>query len=78
MLPWSCLDLVVILNMSIHGAEQLYLIKQIIIPKLSQTGSEGAAGFCFLWLSEALRATTSMVTVSMFCIVDKTKHYLLF
>lgn len=34
---------------------------------------------CFQFpLSDALRATTSMVTVSMICIVGKTKHYLLF
>lgn len=72
------MDLVVILNMLIHGTEQSYLIEQIIIQKLSQTGTEGAAGFSFLWLSEALRATNLMVTVSMFCMVDKTKHYLLF
>lgn len=72
------MDLVVILNMLMHGAVQSYIIKQIIIPKLSQTGSEGAAGLSFLRLSEALRATTSMVTASMFCSVDKTKQYLLF
>ena len=37
--------------MSMHGAVQLYLVKQIIIPTLSRTGSEGAAGFGFFWLS---------------------------
>lgn len=77
-LTWLCLDLAMILNMLMHGAVQSYLIKRIIIPKRSQTGSGGVAAFSFLWLSEALRATTSVVTVSMFCTVDKTKHYLLF
>lgn len=40
-----CLDLAVILNMLMHEAVQSFLIKQIIIPKLSQIGSGGAAAF---------------------------------
>lgn len=33
--------------MSMHGVVQPYLIKQIIIPKRSQTGSEGAVELKF-------------------------------
>lgn len=46
-LIWSRLDLAVILNMSMHGSVQSYLLKQIIIPKRSPAGSEGVARFQF-------------------------------